>query len=404
MPIGCVMASICLYFQVHQPLRLRKISLIDVLSGRVPQSVKQAYFNYELNEQIFKKVANKCYIPSCELLLKLIDENGGDFRISFSLTGIFLDQCSMFGKEVIDAFRRLADTGKVDFLAETYYHSLSAFLSDGEEFENQVKMQHEAIKSLMGVEPVVFRNTEAIFSNSIALRAEKLGYIGIVAEGIERVLNGRSPNNIYSVKGCNKIKVLMRNYSLSDDIGYRFSARGWKEWPLTAEKYAKWLANCDGQCINIFMDFETFGEHHWSETGIFDFLRHLPSACLQHQNLNFKMAREVAAWDDRGEIDVPHPISWADAERDLSAWLGNDMQKACFHEIDSIGRAAKQKGGEYLETWRLLQSSDHLYYLCTKSLSDGDVHKYFSHYPSPYEGFINYMNIIQDFKAKLGGV
>jgi alpha-amylase len=392
-----------MYFQVHQPLRLRKVSLLNVLSGQVPPSPKDAYFNRELNEQIFRKVAAKCYLPTNELLLRLIEEHGGDFRFSFSLTGVFLEQCEMFGKDVLDSFKRLADTGKVDFLAETYYHSLASFYRDGSEFDAQVRMHHEAIRSLLGVSPQVFRNTESIFSNGIALRAEKLGYRGIIAEGIERVLGWRSPNYLYSVKGCDKIKVLMRNYQLSDDMGYRFSAKGWKEWPLTAEKYAGWLAKCDGQMVNIFMDFETFGEHHWHDTGIFSFLRHLPSACLAHPNLNFRMAREVAEWDARGEMDIPYPTSWADMERDLSAWLGNDMQHACFEAMESLGDAARRQGGESLEAWRLLQSSDHLYYLCTKSLSDGDVHKYFSHYDNPYEGFINYMNIIQDFKSRLGG-
>ena len=398
------MASICMYFQVHQPLRLRKVSLLNVFSGQMHPSPKEAYFNRELNEQIFRKVATKCYLPTNELLLKLIEEHNGDFRFSFSLTGVFLEQCEMFGKDVLESFKRLADTGSVDFLAETYYHSLSSFYRDGSEFDSQVKMHHEAIRSLLGVSPQVFRNTESIFSNEIAARAERLGYSGIVAEGVEHTLGWRSPNYLYNVQGCEKIKVLMRNYNLSDDIGYRFSSRAWKEWPLTAEKYAGWLAKCDGQCVNVFMDFETFGEHHWGDTGIFSFLRHLPAACLSHKNLNFKMAREVAEWDARGTMDVPYPTSWADMERDLSAWLGNDMQNACFHEMESLGDAARRQGGEHLEAWRLLQSSDHLYYLCTKSMSDGDVHKYFSHYANPYEGFINYMNIIQDFKSRLGGV
>ena len=398
------MASICMYFQVHQPLRLRKVSLLNVFSGQMHPSPKEAYFNRELNEQIFRKVATKCYLPTNELLLKLIEAHNGDFRFSFSLTGVFLEQCEMFGKDVLESFKRLADTGKVDFLAETYYHSLSSFYRDGSEFDSQVKMHHEAIRSLLGVSPSVFRNTESIFSNEIAARAERLGYGGIIAEGIEHTLGGRSPNYLYNVQGCKKIKVLMRNYNLSDDIGYRFSSRAWKEWPLTAEKYAGWLSKCDGQCVNVFMDFETFGEHHWSDTGIFSFLRHLPAACLSHPNLNFKMAREVAEWDARGTMDVPYPTSWADMERDLSAWLGNDMQHACFNEMESLGDAARRQGGENLEAWRLLQSSDHLYYLCTKSMSDGDVHKYFSHYANPYEGFINYMNIIQDFKSRLGGV
>jgi len=296
-----------MYFQVHQPLRLRKVQLLRMLSGGMPSSPMDAYFNRELNEQVFRKVAKKCYLPTNELLLKLVKENGGDFKFSFSLTGVFLEQCRMFGGDVLDSFRKLADTGCVDFLAETYYHSLASFYGDRDEFERQVAMHHEAMRSLLGVTPRVFRNTESIFSNEIAQRAEAMGYAGIVAEGTEGALGGRSPNFLYRPKGCSKINVLMRNYPLSDDVGYRFSSRGWKEWPLTAEKYAAWLANCDGQCINLFLDFETFGEHQWSETGIFSFLRHLPSECLSHPNLNFRMAREVAEWDARGEIDVPFP-------------------------------------------------------------------------------------------------
>ena len=389
--------DICMYFQVHQPMRLRKFSLFNESAG----SLFDLYFDHELNERILRKVATKCYFPTNSLLLELLDEYP-DFRVGFSLTGVFMEQCKRFMPEVLDSFKALADTGRVDFLAETYYHSLSSLFPKKDEFFEQLAM-HKAALAGIHANPQVFRNTEAMFSNEIAWLAEGKGYKGIMTEGLESFLGWRSPNYVYSVKGCKSIRALLRNYKLSDDVGYRFSARWWSEYPLTADKYAAWLATSPGEVINIFMDYETFGEHQWADTGIFQFMRSLPGEVLNYPHLHFKTPAEVAASvPAKGEIDVPNVISWADMERDTSAWLGNEMQRACFTMLQELEQPLKELNDpELLHIWRLLQNSDHLYYLSTKSLSDQDVHNYFSPYDNPFEGFINFMNILQDFKGRV---
>jgi len=393
------MTAICFYFQVHQPVRLRHVSLFDEPKGG---SLYGRYFDDELNRQVFNKVADKCYLPTNALMLKLINQHQGKFRISYSLTGTFLEQAKRYRPEVLDSFRALAETGCVEFLNETYFHSLSSLFEEKAEFLEQVRMHTEELHGLFGLTSDVFRNTEALFSNDIARLVEEIGYKGIVSEGYETTLGWRSPNYLYSVRGCQKIKALLRNYKLSDDVSYRFSARWWPEWPLTSEKYATWLASSPGQCINLFMDYETFGEHQWKETGIFEFMEHMPGEVLKHQHIEFMTPSEVIRENPPvGEIDVPNPISWADMERDTSAWLGNGMQRECFRLLEGMEQQVKEaRDSEMLHVWRLLQNSDHLYYLCTKSWADGDVHKYFSPFSSPYDGFINYMNILQDFKRQ----
>lgn len=400
--------EICVFFKVHQPLRLKKLSIFGSSSGGggkpgVNNSNNlPAYFDDDLNGQIFRKVAEKCYLPTNKLLLDLLHEYDGRFRISFSLTGIFMEQCAAYEPRVLDGFERLADTGLVDFLAETYHHSISSIFADKTEFKRQVEMHDRAISGLCGKrgKPRVFGNTEALFSNEIAGIVHGLGYKGMLTEGTESVLGRRSPNYVYSAKETPGMKVLLRNYKLSDDVSYRFSARWWPEWPLTADKYAQWLSKCPGQCVNLYMDYETFGEHQWKDTGIFDFLRHMPGEALK-AGLEFRTASEAVEMPaDGGELDVPHPITWADMERDASAWLGNDMQRACFEMLQDMGPLVHGRP-ELENTWRMLQASDHLYYICTKSLADGDVHKYFSPYSSPYESFINYMNVLCDFKNHL---
>lgn len=392
------MPSICLYFQVHQPFRLNRFSIFADNNGK---SLFDIYFNNKLNEEIFLKVAKKCYFPTNSMLLELINKFDGKFKVSYSLTGVFIEQCEKYAPELIESFRRLAETGEVEFLSETYYHSLSSLFHDKREFKEQIELHKNALKKIYA-RPKIFRNTEALFSNEIAKIAEELGYDGIITEGFEGILGWRSPNYLYKIKGTKRIKALLRNYRLSDDISFRFSASWWNEYPLTADKYALWLSKCEGQCINIFMDYETFGEQQWEETGIFKFLYHLPIEILKCPHLNFKKPMELVKEEAVGEIDVPNPISWADIERDTSAWLGNEMQLACFKELENIEKIVKENGDkEFIHIWRLLQNSDHLYYLCTKSLADGDVHKYFSPYQNPYDGFINYMNIIQDFKSRL---
>jgi alpha-amylase len=386
------MTSVCFYFQVHQPVRLNRFNIFNNSS---------AYFDETKNKHIFEKVANKCYIPTNNILLNLIDQYKDKFKIAFSLTGVFVEQCQKYAPHVIESFKQLADTGNVEFLSETYYHSLSALFSQ-KEFEEQIKLHKNLISDLFEQRPEVFRNTEAMYSNSIAKIIENLGYKGIITEGHEKVLSWRSPNYLYRPAGCEKIVSLLRNYKLSDDIGFRFSAKWWEGYPLTADKYAAWLSKCEGDCINLFIDYETFGEHQWQDTGIFEFLKHLPNEIFKHNHLEFKTPSEVVkSHKPVGVIDVPYVLSWADVDRDATAWLENEMQKFAFDQMIKLEEKVKQNP-ELLKVWRLLQISDHFYYMCTKWFADGDVHKYFNAYDSPYDAFINYMNVLQDIKNRLG--
>ncbi len=396
--------DVCIYFQVHQPLRLAQYSIFDssvgAPGGEWAHKGKK-YFDASLNSQIMEKVAKKCYLPTNTLMLELLEKHP-EFKISYSLTGVFMEQCKDFCPEVLESFKALARTGRVEFLSETYYHSLSYLFADKEEFISQVDLHAKAI-SEFATPSKVFRNTEAMFSNDIAYHVERLGYTGILAEGLEHILGWRSPNYLYTVKGCDKIKALLRNFKLSDDIGYRFSAKWWSEYPLTADKYANWLSQLQGDCVNIFMDYETFGEHHWSDTGIFEFLRHFPAEAGKHPNIRFATPSElVERIPSRDDIDAPQVTSWADMERDTSAWLGNEMQTSAFSMLEAMEAPVKEKQDpELMRTWRMLGNSDHFYYMCTKSLSDQDVHNYFSPYDSPFDAYINYMNVLTDFKDRI---
>ncbi len=386
------MVSICFYFQVHQPFRLRRYSVFDI--GR-----NHDYFDEQKNAEVMRKVARKCYLPTNNLLLELINKHQGKFKVSFSVSGVALEQMKLYAPEVLHSFQQLAATGQVEFLAETYYHSLS-FLYDKEEFCSQVNKQREIIKELFGQEPKAFRNTELIYNNELAHHVEKLGFNTILAEGWDPVLGWRSSNFVYKSKSTENMSLLMKNYRLSDDVAFRFSNRGWNEWPLTVDKYVNWLNNVNGagQTVNLFMDYETFGEHQWEDTGIFDFMRALPEEFLKHPHNDFKTVSEVtASYPMMDEVDVHNFISWADLERDLTAWLGNKMQQSAIDELYRLSKAVRVAGDEHLmEDWRKLTTSDHFYYMCTKWFSDGDVHKYFSPYESPYEGYIAFMNVLND--------
>ena len=399
------MPDICMYFQVHQPMRLRKFAIF----GHNEETWHERYFDAGKNRQIMEKVAEKCYRPTNRLLLELIEKYNGAFRVSFSLTGVFIEQCREYAPDVLESFAELYKTGSVEFLSETYYHSLASLFADKREFAEQVKMHAKSLREA-GIEPSrVFRNTEALYSNEIGRLIEGMGYEAAISEGWDHYLGWRSPNYVYRAKGIDqnggrsKLKLLLRNYKLSDDVSYRFSSRWWAEYPLTADKYAAWLAAAQGQCINLFMDYETFGEHQWADTGIFEFLRHMPGEVMRHKHLEFSLPSEVAAkHEPADEVDVPHALTWADMERDTSAWLGNDMQRECFRMLETTAEHVRASGDSAAQhAWRLLQNSDHLYYLCTKSLADGDVHKYFSPYQNPYDGFINFMNILQDFRERV---
>lgn len=390
------MASVCFYFQVHQPFRLRRFSIFDRGAD---------YFDNPINQEILRKVATQCYLPANAVLLELIDRFDGRFRVAFSLSGVVIEQFQRFMPDVLESFHRLAETGAVEFLAETYYHSLS-FLYSRSEFGAQVELHRQLIKRLFGQTPTVFRNTELIYNNEVAKAAADLGYRAILCEGADHLLGYRSPARLYTPPDLPGVKLLLKNYRLSDDIAFRFSNRSWPEWPLTTDKFAQWIhqVNDQGPVANLFLDYETFGEHQWAETGIFEFLRHLPEAILNLPGNDFKTPSEcAAAYDAHGEYDVPHMISWADTERDLSAWLGNAMQSNALHELYRLEPLVLQRGDEaLLHDWRRLQTSDHFYYMCTKFLSDGDVHRYFNPYDSPYDSFINFMNVLDNLRGRLG--
>jgi alpha-amylase len=418
------MASVCFYFQVHQPFRLRRYSVFDT---------DPFYFDDTANEQILLKVADKCYRPTTRLILDLIEQHEGRFKVAFSLSGVVLDQLERWAPDVLDMFRKLADTGCCEFLSETYFHSLS-FLYSREEFREQIDMHRARVQSLFGHTPTVFRNTELTYNNDVAHVVNDLTdehgnrrFKGILCEGVDRILGYRSPNYVYRPPTAGEgphgkpFGVLLKNYRLSDDIAFRFGNKGWDEWPLSTEKFAHWVnqINGDGYVCNLFMDYETFGEHQWADTGIFGFLEDLPRAILEsHGGANDFITPSEAfdRHDAVGEYDVPHMISWADSERDLSAWLGNAMQNNALAECFKLElpikeglREAEQSGDEaaaehlrhVLTDWRKLTTSDHFYYMCTKYFADGDVHKYFNPYDSPYDSYINFMNVLDNLRTRI---
>lgn len=391
------MPSVCFYFQVHQPFRLKRYSFFQI--------GKDHYYEDEAsNRAILNKVAEKCYLPTNAKMLDLIKRFNGEFRVSYSISGVAIEQFEKYRPDVLESFKRLADTGCVEFLSETYNHSLS-YLFSIEEFKRQVHKHDLKILEHFGQQPKVFRNTELIYNNELACFIEKMGYKGILCEGVDRHLGHRSPNFLYSPVGARKIKALLKNYRLSDDIAFRFSDRNWAEFPLTADKYKHWIhavAGC-GEVINLFMDYETFGEHQWESTGIFNFLDHLPQEILRHPDFDFKTPSEVIdTYETRGVYDAHAFTSWADTERDLSAWLSNNMQREAMQKIFSLQSEIMETDDVGLiNTWEKLQTSDHFYYMCTKFWNDGDVHKYFSPYDSPYDAYIYYMNIYSDLENTL---
>lgn len=398
------MVSLCFYFQVHQPYRVRKYTIFDI--GKNKDYFGDRSGTNLDNKWIMNKVAEKSYLPANRLMLELL-KRYPDFKISYSLSGVFMEQMEEFMPEVLKSFQDLIATGRVEILAETYYHSLS-FLYDKEEFESQVKLHEKTVQRLFGVTPKVFRNTELIYNNELAKHIEEMGYKGIIAEGADHILGWRSPNFLYQPTNTNKIKVLLKNYKLSDDVAFRFSNQGWEEWPLDVPKYVQWLnaINGNGEVVNLFMDYETFGEHQWADTGIFNFLGHLPAEFLKHPDNNFMTPSEVIeAYQARGEYDCHNFISWADIERDLSAWKGNEIQEAALSKIYHLKEKVFQTGNQRIvDAWRKLQTSDHFYYMCTKWFNDGDVHKYFNPYNSPYEAFISYMNVLHDLELEINDI
>ncbi len=386
-----------MYFQVHQPFRFRRYRFFDIGNDHY-------YYDDYSNETILQKVAEKCYLPANEMMLELIEKHQGKFRVAYSMSGIAVEQFKLYAPEVLESFKRLADTGHVEFLSETYSHSLAS-LKDGGEFERQVKAHRELMKEHFGKAPKVFRNTELIYSDAIGARVAKMGYKAMLTEGAKHVLGWKSPNYLYCNALNPKLKLLLKNFKLSDDIAFRFSNKGWSEYPLTAEKYVEWLNRIPKkeEVVNLFLDYETFGEHQWKETGIFDFLKALPDMVFKHSPFTFSTPSEVAdTLQVIAAANVPHAISWADEERDLTAWLGNEMQQEAFNKLYSLcDKVYSVEDPAIRQDYAYLQVSDHFYYMSTKFFSDGEVHSYFNPFDTPYEAFINYMNILGDFEIRL---
>ena len=389
------MKTVCFYFQVHQPWRLKTYRFFQMGNDH-------NYLDDFTNRAIMQKVARECYLPMNALLLSLIEEHKGAFKVSFSITGSAIEQFKAYAPEVLESFKKLADTGCVEFLGETYSHSLSS-LASADEFKNEVKLHTKMLKEEFGVKPTAFRNTELIYSDDIAKMVEDMGFKTMLAEGAKHILGWKSPNFVYTDANDNKLRLLLRNYKLSDDIAFRFSNEGWPEWPLTADRFASWVAAENGDVVNLFMDYETFGEHQKASTGIFDFVKALPAAMLATGEVAFATVSEASKkLQPVAVLHSPHAMSWADEERDVTAWLGNDLQNEAFAKLYALApkvKKAKNKDFEYV--WHFMQNSDHFYYMATKWFSDGDVHSYFNPYGSAYEAFINYMNVLADFDIEL---
>jgi len=392
--------AICLYFQVHQPFRLRRYRFFEM-------GHEHYYYDDFMNESILRRISSNCYLPANRLLLDLIRKHNGKFRVTFSLTGIVIDQFRLYAPEVLASFRELAETGCVEFLAETNSHSLAS-LMDKERFEMQVKVHSDKMQEYIGCQPTSIRNTELIYSDDIGSWMADMGYKAVVTEGAKHILGWKSPNYVYCNAINPRLKVLLRNYTLSDDIAFRFSNKDWSSYPLTADKYASWIKGLasSSEVVNIFMDYETFGEHQKRESGIFDFLKNLPDVVIKKTPFSFMTVSEVAdSYQPVSLLHVPSPISWADEERDLTAWMGNELQTAAVTKLYSMSDRVNRCNSEaLLRDWVYLQSSDHFYYMSTKFFSDGAVHAYFNPYENPYQAFMNYMNVLSDFELRLAKV
>ena len=395
------MRAICLYLHIHQPLRYREYSIFDV--GNNSNYYNDNYYGRQSNERIFRKVAKKSYYPMLGLLLDNMKKYP-EFKVSFSITGTWLEQAEKWEPELISLIQEMVKRGQCEIVGETYYHSL-AYYYNLDEFNDQVKMHAETIKRIFNVEPKVFRNTEFAYNDSLAKWAESQGYEAVLAEGWDKVLGWRSPNHVYRPAGCQNTKLLLKNYRLSDDIAFRFSNRNWSEWPLTVPKYQKWLDDdcLRGNLINLFMDFETFGEHQWEDTGIFSFMNTLIPSWLSEYENKFVTVSEAANLEPPvAEISMPDTVTWADTERDLSAWLSNSMQRSAMDQVYALrDQILNTHDGALISDWRYLTTSDHPYSMCTKYWNDGDVHAYFSAYASPYESFMYYMNVLRDIEYRI---
>ena len=392
--------SICIYFQIHHPERLRKYQFFDI--GK-----KHNYFDNYANRSELEDLAENCYLPANALLLDLIKKYEGKFKVAFSISGSAIDQLEMHTPEVIRSFQELAQTGQVEFLAETYSHSLASLSEDTDEFELQVKRHSAAIKELFGKKPVTFRNTSLIYSDKIGKRVADLGFKTMLTDGAKHVLGWKSPNFVYKNALDENLNLLLKNSKLSDDIAIRFSDRNWSEYPLTSEKYVDWVSHSlqDTEVLNLFMNYEVIGHYNRAESGIFDFLRYFIQQIAENPNYQFLLPKEVTKKHTAKDIlSVPYPISWTDEERDITSWLGNELQKEAFTELFKIQPLVKKKkNAELNEDYSRLQASEHFYFMRTKLFSGADYHKYILPYESPYEAFINYMNVLSDFIERVKG-
>ncbi len=392
--------AIVLYLHVHQPFRVRQYTIFDA-------GVHHDYFeapggSRENNADIVRKVAEKSYLPTNAVLMRMLERHP-DFKLSISITGTVLEQFEQYAPEVLKSFQELVATGRVEIVAETYHHSL-AFFYDREEFERQVQMHRDKVRDLFGHYPTAFRNTELSYNNDLAYWADKAGYKAILCEGWDPVMGWRSPNFVYKPAYTENIRMLTKNYKLSDDIAFRFSNKDWEEYPMNTDKFMQWTKDAwDQPLVNLFMDYETFGEHQWADSGIFGFLEHLPQAWLAEPSHTFMTVTEATeSFEPADTIDCPQTVTWADTERDLTAWLGNKMQQGAITSLYGLAEPIMNSGDlKLIEDWRKLQTSDHFYYMCTKYFNDGDVHAYFSPYTSPYEAFMAFMNAYHDLRYRL---
>ncbi len=389
------MKAICFYFQIHQPFRLKRYRFFDIGNDHY-------YYDDFANDDIVTRIAQHSYIPAAETLLHLL-EAYPNFRCAFSVSGVALEQLEQYVPEFIDIMKKLIATGRVEILAETYGHSLAS-LTDPDEFAAQVKAHDEKIESLFGVKPKVLRNTELIYDDELAPQILAMGYKGVITEGAKHILGWKSPNYVYCAATAPKLKILLRNAKLSDDISRRFGDTEWEEYPLTADKYMDWIAStpAEEQIINLFMNLETFGEFHTRETGIFQFLEAIPYFA-QQKGIEFWTPTEaVTKLKPVGELSILHPISWADEARDTSAWLGNQLQNEAFNKLYSIAERVRLCEDRRIKLdWQYLQSADHFFYMSTKHLADGAAHSNFSPYDTPFQAFTNYMNVLSDFIVRV---
>lgn len=391
------MKTICLYFQIHQPFRFRRYRFFEM--GK-----EHYYYDDYSNESIMRKVAMRSYLPANKILLELFKEYGCRFKVAFSISGTALDQMELYAPDVLESFQKLAASNCVEFLSETYSHTLASLINR-EEFEKQVKEHQERIFKLFGKKPTVFRNTELIYNNEIGEWIADMGYKGVIIEGAKHILGWKSPNYVYCSAVNPRLKLLLKNYMLSDDLTFRFSDVHWDQYPLTAEKFTSWIKHMDHKedTLNLFMNYDTFGNIQPKESGIFEFLKAFPKEVLNTNTLSFSTPSDlIDKYQPISALSVPHAISWADEERDTSAWLGNELQKEAFYKLFNLRDLAMQTNDPKIITdWKYFQTSDHFYYMCTKFFVKGSMHSYFNPFSSPYDAFINYMNILSDFEIKI---